>query len=121
MVYVKGANRIIELQGPGNCFEEAAAVTFTVPGTIEFRTLQSTLRLRKHRILLPTWPWFNSHVTQTVEDGEKRKTRVTLIIRHALLGPIFGYEGTFTATRRPVNRDMVPETIPPTERGNGFQ
>jgi hypothetical protein len=100
MVYDPDTARIIELQGPGNRFEEIAEIRFEPPGTLEFLTVDSKLRIGSRRFRIPRRLWITAHVVQTVDPEDDASSRVTLTITHGLLGEIFGYDGSFKATRR---------------------
>lgn len=100
MRYDAETNRIVELQGPGDILRESAEIRFELPGTLQFITVESCLKMGPVRVPLPRVLWVHGHVHQVVEDPESGRTRVSLLIRHNLLGPVFGYEGVFRPARR---------------------
>ena len=106
MLYDAGSKRTIELQGRNNIFEEIAEIRISPPDTLEFLTVKSVLRLGRLRIPLPHKLWITAHVVQQATQPEIKASRVKLTITHGLLGAIFGYEGTFRATRRNRNDEF---------------
>jgi hypothetical protein len=100
MLYNSKISKIIELQGPGNRFHEVANVSFSPPGTIEFLTIHSTLRLGPLKIPLSPHYWITAHVVQKADPERDDRSSVNLTVTHPWFGPIFGYEGTFTTTIR---------------------
>jgi hypothetical protein len=100
MRYDPGTKCVVELQGPGNIFQEDAQVRFTPPATIEWRTVASTLRIGRLRLQLPRRAWISAHIVQQADLARVDTSHITLTLTHGLLGPIFGYEGTFRVARR---------------------
>lgn len=99
MLFDAGSKRIVKLQGRNNIFEEIAEIHICPPDTIEFLTVKSVLRLGRMCIPLPEKLWITAHVVQRATQPGKAASRVELTLTHGVLGAIFGYKGTFRATR----------------------
>lgn len=99
MHYDERTGHIIELQGPREMFQEDAVVRFIPPATVEWETVRSVLRLGRLRIHMPRRLWIRARILQTADPERPEASHVTLTIFHGLLGPIFGYEGTFRTAR----------------------
>jgi len=97
---------VVERQGPAECFWEWARVRFEAPGSLEFLTVRSVLRLGQLSIPLPRWLWVTAHVVERADPSMANAIDVALTIRHPLLGAIFGYAGAFKVTRRPLDQPL---------------
>lgn len=104
MRYDADSQRVVELQGPRQIFQENAIVRFVPPSTIEWTTVESFIRVGGLRVRLPRRLWISARIVQRADADHPDASRVILTITHGLLGPIFGYEGTFRSARR----DMRP-------------
>jgi len=91
----------MELLGPGNALQLAWGLRFAPPLTIEIWTGAAALRLWRWRIPLPRWLSGTVRVVETADPDRDDTIHVDLMISHALLGRIFGYEGTFRLRRQP--------------------
>lgn len=100
MRYDHRTGHVAELQGPHHIFQEDAQVRFIPPDTIEWLTVESTLRLGRMRVRLPRRLWVTGRIVQRADLERLDTSQVALTLRHGMLGPIFGYEGTFRTARR---------------------
>ena len=104
---------IAEREGPWNAIEELTDVVFVPPATIEFASRRSALVVGGRRLRLPRRLWVTARVRQWVTDPSSGTSRIELVVRHGLLGPIFGYEGTFRTRRVARAASVSREAMPP--------
>lgn len=94
---------IVEEQGPKNILCEYAKIVVTAPTKIEFITIESHLKIGRFRIKIPRKLWITAHVVQEAHAGDDNSSEVELTITHGILGPIFGYRGSFKTVKKPLS------------------
>ncbi len=91
--------QVIEWVGPGKVLGMAWEIAFQSPGTLTLDTRGWVLRLGTATLSLPDWlwPWTlgRADTVQRADAEDDRVIHIELVIRHALLGEMFGYSGTF--------------------------
>jgi hypothetical protein len=95
---------VAECEGPRNAIEELTATRFHAPATIEITSVRSWFVVGRWRVRIPRRLWVTARVVQEVLDEAAGTSHISLIVTHGLLGPVFGYEGTFRSVRRPRRR-----------------
>jgi Domain of unknown function (DUF4166) len=88
--------RIVERMGPRGALELTWQVSFVPPDAIEIVARMDAVRVRGRRLALPRLLQIDAH---TVDTARGDRLRCELTVRHPLLGPIFGYDGTFEVRR----------------------
>jgi len=104
-IYDPDLRTVVELVGPGEIIAIAWACCFVPPGRLTLDTQACALSLLSRRWWLPRWLWrlmFGTmHFTQDVDAARDDTAHINLLIRHPLLGEVFGYRGTFRTVRTP--------------------
>ena len=88
------ADRVIELFGPRGILGFVWEVRFRPPSRIEVWSTDVVVRVCGRRLLLPRWLCVEGRAVEVATpagDG----LRIELVVSHAWLGPVFGYEGDF--------------------------
>jgi hypothetical protein len=104
MIYDQRLRRVVEKMGPGGMFRMAWDVQFKAPGTLLIDTTGCLLRLGPIRVWLPDWLCVSVRAVQQTRSGQDNLVSVELTVSHPMLGPLFGYEGTFALERRDEHR-----------------
>jgi hypothetical protein len=94
---------VAEWMGPGGCFEMAWHVRFLPPSAIEVNARLEALRFGRLRIPLPRPLQVDNFTVDTADPQRENLLRCTLRLTSPVLGPLFGYEGTFLLRR--ITRD----------------
>lgn len=96
---------ITEAVGPRGIIVVAWDTQLRSERLLTFRTARVGLQIGRHRAWLDdtVWRWmFGETVFIQIADAvEANRIRVRMTVRHPLLGPIFGYEGSFEILREP--------------------
>jgi len=96
---------ITEAVGPRGIIVVAWDTQLRSERLLTFRTARVGLQIGRHRAWLDdtVWRWmFGETVFIQIADAvEPNRIRVRMTVRHPLLGPIFGYEGSFEILREP--------------------
>jgi hypothetical protein len=98
--YDNATGHVIEVAGLYRAFRIEARVCFIAPATIEWTTVTIHLRVGHTWVRVPRRLSIMAHIVQRADAEQLDTSHVMLTIRHGLLGPIFGCEGTFRAARR---------------------
>jgi hypothetical protein len=90
------ADAVLERVGPGGVLEIPWAVRLLQPDLIEITTRRLMFHVGPVRIPVPAPMQVVVRVVErAIDDG----VQVDLLLRHRLLGPIFGYDGSFRVQR----------------------
>ena len=105
IIYAPDLGHVVDLVGPKDVLYMVWRAQFHPPGTFTLHTAACAIRLGRGRIWLPRWLWQwllgTVRFRQRVDPSREDTVHIGLVIRHPQLGDIFGYTGTFTATRVP--------------------
>jgi hypothetical protein len=92
--------RVVEWVGPGGCVEVGSELVVHRAGILVMTTNEATVRVGRWRWRLPGALGVQVQVVhEAVPD--KNAARVALTVRQKVLGPIFGYKGSFRMRREP--------------------
>ena len=89
----------IEALGPGGVLETDWSARYVPPSRLVIRSRSAWIRLRSHRIPLHRVLTPRVRVVQDAAPTSDA-VRVDFLMRHPLLGEIFGYRGSFRSSRR---------------------
>ncbi len=107
IIYASDLDHVVDLVGPKNVLYMVWRAQFHPPNTFTLHTAACALRFGRRRVWLPRWLWRwllgTVRFRQRVDPAREDMVHIGLVIRHPLLGDIFGYTGTFTVTRTPTN------------------
>ena len=109
MIYRPGEG-VVERVGPGGLIEIPWNVSVKAPDLIVITTGRLTYRGPGFRVRIPAM--FQVGVT-AVERVVNDRINVDLVLSHRLLGPIFGYDGTFSVRREAVERGARAVLVSP--------
>jgi len=97
--YDPAKDRVMEWVGPAKALGMAWDVEFRPPATLVLVTSGWVLRLGRLHLGIPgwIWPWTlgRADTIQRSDDHLADTVHIELVIRHRLLGDIFGFSGTF--------------------------
>ena len=88
------ADRVVELFGPRGFLGVVWEVRFCPPRRIEVWSTEALLRVGGRRIPLPRWLCVEGRAVE-VATATGDGLRIELVVSHAWLGPVFGYDGEF--------------------------
>jgi hypothetical protein len=101
--------QVVDLVGPSDVLYMVWKARYHPPDRFTLDTHSIGLCLRGRVLWLPTWVWKLMFGTvrfwQVADSHDGDTVRVDLLIKHPLLGPFFGYEGTFRTVRIPADAD----------------
>ena len=111
MGYDDTLQRVVEWLGPRRLVQIVWHVQFRPPRTMEILTEGVELRLGRRRWRLPRWLTASVRAVERADAAREDAIHIELTVAHPLLGPLFGYEGTFRRQRLPlVPLDESPGT-----------
>ncbi len=93
--------RVIEHTGPGGRLAVPWRMAL-VNQRLQIDALSVSLRLGRWLVRLPDFCCVRVRAIETADPLRSDQIHIDLSLTHPWLGPIFGYEGTFRAARRPV-------------------
>ena len=96
---------VAEWMGPGGCFEMAWHVRFLPPDRIEVDARLEALRLGRLRIPLPRPLQVDAYTVDRADPQHDDVVHCELSLTSPVLGPLCGYEGTFSVRR--ITRDEL--------------
>jgi hypothetical protein len=108
--YDPSLDRVVERLGVGGALEVVWQMYLLTPRVLVIVTEGMALRLGRRRLWLPRRLCPDVRAIEQVDAECEDRVHVDLRIRHSLLGPIFGYDGTFRLTRLP--RETVERRLP---------
>jgi hypothetical protein len=101
--YDPAKNCVMEWVGPAKALGMAWDVRFRPPATLLLVTSGWVLRLGRVHLRIPgwLWPWTlgRADAIQRANDHVADTVHIELVIRHGLLGKMFGFSGTFRVIR----------------------
>jgi hypothetical protein len=97
--YDPALNRIIERLGLGGLLEAVWRIQATPPSVIAIDTEGMALRLGTKRLWLPRLLLLSVRAVERADVTRHDTVHLDLRMRHPLLGPVFGYDGTFRLAR----------------------
>lgn len=107
LIYDAEIDHLVDLVAPRNSLHMVWEAHFAAPRTFTLASAAIALRLRRRRIWLPAWlwPWVFGRVrfAQVARTPDDDTVDIDLRLRHPLMGEVFGYRGTFRATRVPAD------------------
>lgn len=101
MAYDAAQGRVVEQLGPGHMLHMAWDVRFIPPATIEIVTCGCVLHVGRWRLALPSFLYPTVRAVETALPDCDDRIHIDLLMTHAWLGDIFGYDGTFVLRREP--------------------
>jgi hypothetical protein len=101
MEHDRRLGRVIEAVGPKDGLAIAWDIGFEPPSTLHLAAAGWVLRLGPLRLTLPEWLLGSGGAVETADLTSPGKIHVDFRVSHPLLGPVFGYVGTFTVRRIP--------------------
>lgn len=103
VVYDPHVQRAAECVGPAGVLRMVDDVQFHPPAMLEMNVYAWVLQLGRWRLQMPRglgrWLFMVVHTLQRADDSHGDTFHVDLKVSHPLLGPVFGYEGTFQIKR----------------------
>jgi small multidrug resistance pump len=102
---------VAEWMGPGGCFEMAWHVRFLPPDEIEVDARLEAFRIGPLRIPLPRLLQVDAYTVDRADPVDEDVIRCELSLTSPLLGPLCGYEGSFSVRR--IARDALAVKRPP--------
>ena len=99
MVYDPTQDCVVERLGPGHLLQMAWTIRFLAPASIEIMTTSCTVRVGRQRFHLPDFLYPSVRAVQTALLDRPDTIHIDLVMTHAWLGPIFGYNGKFSLRR----------------------
>ncbi len=102
MVYDPLQSCVVERLGPGHLLQMAWSIRFVAPASIEIVTSNCTLRLGRWRLRLPHFLYPSVRAVETALLDQPDTIHIDLMMTHAWLGPIFGYDGRFRLRRESI-------------------
>jgi hypothetical protein len=103
IVYDAARDRVVDLVGPRNALHMVWRAKFRPPDTFTLDTDACGIYLLGRVRWLPEWlwPWLLGTVrfVQRAASVNGKQVDIELVIRHPLLGDVFGYDGTFLVRR----------------------
>jgi hypothetical protein len=103
IVYDAGRDRVVDLVGPGNALHMVWRAKFRPPVTFTLDTDACGIYLMGRVRWFPRWfwPWLLGTVrfVQRAGSFDSNRVDIEIVIRHPLLGDVFGYDGTFSVRR----------------------
>lgn len=103
----RGEGCVIEHVGPAGALEIPWRVRVLHRDLLEITTGRLMVRIGRHRIPVPG---LMQVAVRAIERAVDDAIHIDLVLSHRLLGPIFGYDGTFTVRREPLT-DVTPKTL----------
>jgi small multidrug resistance pump len=94
----RGHDSVIECTGPAGALEIPWRVHVLARDQLEITTGRLMVRLGRHRIPVPG---LMQVAVTAIERAVDDAIHIDLVLSHRLLGPIFGYDGSFTVRREP--------------------
>ncbi len=103
VVYDPLAKRAAECVGPAGVLHMVEDVQFHLPAMLEMNVYAWVLQLGRWRLQMPRglgrWLFMVVHSIQHADENRSDTIHIDLKVSHPLLGPVFGYEGTFQIKR----------------------
>ncbi len=100
LIYDPTRGALIEALGPGGLLETDWSARFEPPDCLVIESTNAFLRLPLFRLPLPALLVPSVRVVQTAHGDPPDTVSLNFLMRHPLLGEVFGYRGTFRGTRR---------------------
>jgi hypothetical protein len=111
IIYDPRIGQVVDLVGPRDWLYMVWKAQFHPPLRFTLDTEACAFRIRGRTLWMPTWMWklLLGTVTfsQVAESMEGDTVRIDLLITHPVLGPIFGYTGTFRTVRTPKSEERI--------------
>jgi hypothetical protein len=99
--YDPSLDRVVERLGVGGALEVVWQIYLLTPRVLVIVTDGMALRLGRFRLWLPRLLCLDVRAIEQADAERDDTVHVDLRMRHALLGPVFGYDGTFRLSRIP--------------------
>ena len=102
-VWEPDLGRIIEFCGPAGAVVVDWDTRFEPPDTLRFTSLRMGLNIRDRVMWLPgpVSRWLFGTTTFTQVAADDRTFQIELVVRHPLLGAVFGYDGRLALREEP--------------------
>lgn len=100
MAYDPRLGGLVEWQGRHRLLKTVFDIRFSPPDRIEFVPKASFLYLRGRQLALPAGFWVRGRIVEYADRNRDDTSHVELHLEHAVMGQVFGYEGTFRHRRR---------------------
>jgi len=101
MVYDADRECVVERLGPAHLLEMAWDVRFVPSASIEIVTTGCAIQLGQWSIALPRLLYPSVRAVETAVSDHVNTIHIDLEIVHPWIGPVFGYDGTFTLRHQP--------------------
>ncbi len=102
-VYDAQRDQLVDLTGPGDRLHMASRAQFEPPATLRTTSDAFALQFGARVVWLPRaigrLLFGDARFVQRADDGDPQIVHVELVMTHPLLGPLFGYNGTFRVAR----------------------
>jgi hypothetical protein len=112
MIYSETRGRIVDYLGTHQHLAADVELSVDDDGGLRLRTGAQRFYERSLAFSFPMWLSGTGEVHEWYDEQAGRH-RIEVVVTNRLVGPLFGYHGSFTAVQRPVPPEGVPPSVKP--------